>query len=236
MGRPFCFFGKLAAMRSPGPVVLGLVGFTVALLVLVPGLGSYGIWSDGEILVLDRARAALGEALSGLVRSPWFPDAVRTRSYAMFDGELGLRLPHAVCGAALVGIAVGWARRREASVAVSFVAGALALSFPLLVTSSRTALGNPVGELAIVLAVIAGIAALRCTTMGRAAVWATLGAIALALSIASTGIVVGGTLPLAVLAVSESSRRTSPALVLAAAAIGTLALGVWLALDRKSVV
>src|SRR5687768_7261413 len=97
-------------MRAPGPVVLGLVGFVVALVVFVPGLSDYGFWTEGEMPVLDRARAHLGAALSGLQRSPWLPDALRTRSYSIFGGELGLRLPHAICGAALVGIAIAWAR------------------------------------------------------------------------------------------------------------------------------
>jgi hypothetical protein len=186
--------------------------------------------------VLDRARAHLGAALSGLQRSPWFPDAVRTRSYSIFGGELGLRLPHAICGAALVGIAIAWARARGSSIAASLTGGAIAMSLPVLVTSSRTALGNPVGELMIVLVAIAGHRALRCTTIGCAAAWATFGALALALSIASLGIVLGGTIPLAVLAVLEAEaqpKRRVPTIVLATAAVGTLALGTWLALAQQ---
>ena len=70
--------------------------------VLLPGLGEHGLWTDAELPVLDRAQAALGEARSGLVRSPWLPDLLRTRGYALLGGATGLRLPHALAAMALV--------------------------------------------------------------------------------------------------------------------------------------
>ena len=80
--------------------IAGLVGTAVAAAIIIPGLDLHGLWSEGELAVLDRARAALGEPLSELERSPWLPDELRTRAYAAIGGDFGLRLPGALacCG------------------------------------------------------------------------------------------------------------------------------------------
>ena len=220
--------------RLAGPVALGLGGFVLALVLLLPGLDAYGFWSEAELPILDRTRAALGAALSGLLRSPWLPDAVRSKSFAMFEGEFGLRLPHAVAGAVLAGFAVGWARRSGAGVLGSLCAGAFALSFPVLAVCSRTVIGNPIGELMTVVTVAAGLAALRSDSVSRAAIWATVGAGGLALSITSLGIVLGATIPLGALAVADHGDRSKKVVpVLWAATLGTLAIGVYLVLGQE---
>lgn len=215
-------------MRAPStPLVLGTAVALLAAALLLPGLGAHGIWSDGELPVLDRSRAALGTALTGLHRSPWLPDALRTLGYDAF-GALGFRLPHALSVAALCGIAAGLARRRGASVPIAIAAGVLAMAFPLSIHAARLALGHPIGELLGVLAVLFGRAALA---PGRLRPLWIVGALAsLALATASMGLLFGGALPLSIFAASlpaSGNRRVrAAAWVLAAAA---LAMVVWLA-------
>ncbi len=187
--------------RALAPLPLGLLGLAVALAFWLPGLGDAGLWSEAELPVFDRSRAALGAALSGLERSPMLPDQLRTWGLSAFGGAFGLRLPHALGAAAIVGLAVAWARRLGHGVGTSLVAGAVALSLPMVSLSARTALGNPVAELFSVLAI--GALALACAPtlpmpkrMGAAA--AAL--VALGLGCLSTGLLLGAALPLAVVA------------------------------------
>jgi hypothetical protein len=62
------------------PTGIAILIAVVALSIGLPGLGASGFWSEAELPVFDRTRAALGHALSGLERTPWLPDVVRTRS------------------------------------------------------------------------------------------------------------------------------------------------------------
>ena len=222
-----------------GAVPWGLLLTAVALVLLLPGLGQPGLFSEAEMPVADRARAALGEALSGLLRSPWFPDWIRTRSMALFGGELGLRLPHALAGAGLVGLSAGVARWRGASLAMSALAGAFAFAFPAVCVAGRTVLGNPIGELVGALAVVAGVAAVRSHARPRAALWAVIACGVLALSVASAGLVLGAVIPLVAIALSEDAwpvqtdheaaippRRTRRVLAAGLGALAVLGLGV----------
>ncbi|MCR9162192.1 MAG: hypothetical protein ACE37F_29050 [Nannocystaceae bacterium] len=210
-------------VRASDPVALGLLGFVVACAFWVPGLGEPGLWSEGELPVFDRARAALGEALSGLERSPALPDAIRTRGVAILGGALGLRLPHMLAAAAVVGLAVGWLRSQGRSVALSLLGGAVALSLPMLSLSGRTALGNPFAELFSVAAVLSLLVATRPNTSMRGRAAATLvGTASLGAGVASTGLLLGAALPLTVVALtSEGSATLRAALaLLAAVAVG----------------
>ena len=144
--------------RSLGPATLGLLAFFAACVLWLPGLGDGGLWSDVELPVFDRARASLGLALSGLERSPPLPDALRSASVRLLgESTFAIRLPHALSAAALVGIAAGWARARGASVMLALAAGALACAFPMLSVGARTTLGDPIGELALVLTVLCNL-------------------------------------------------------------------------------
>jgi hypothetical protein len=212
------------------PSTLGLVAAITAALILLFGLGDHGVWTEGELPVLDRSRAALGTALTGLQRSPWLPDTIRTQAYAAL-GPLGLRLPHALSVAALVGIATGLQRSRGASPVIAVLTGALALAFPVAIHSGRLALGNPIGELLGVLFVLAAHGALAAGRLRL--VLAPLAAIALSLAIASLGLLLGGALPLAVFAASlprSTDRRIRAATWIAAAAL--LATTVWLSVHQ----
>lgn len=223
--------------RVSSPAWLAALAAVVAVAWLLPGLGDHGIWTDAELPALDRVRAALGAALSDLEHHPWLPELLRTRSYAMLESELGLRLPHALAAAGLVAMTTGLARARGASVGLSLLAGCFALAFPALVVSGRTAVGNPVGELMISGSVLTGLAALGSRGTVRTAVLAVLTAALVALAVASAGLAIGGALPLGVLAAAASldssrkgSLRIAAALWLACAI--ALALTIRLSLDQ----
>lgn len=203
--------------RALGPVPLGLVGFALACVFWMWGLGDAGLWSAAEIPVFDRARAALGDALSGLERNPALPDIVRARGVAAFGGALGLRVPHAVTAAAIVGLAVGWIRSLGRPVGLSLLGGIVALSLPMLSLSGRTALGNPVAELMSVIAVLSLWTATRPQGSLRNRSVATVFALAaLGGGVASCGLLLGAGLPLAVAALSPGvTPRVRAALGLA---------------------
>ncbi len=186
-------------MGATTPPRVGTVAAAIALValaLLLPGLGTHGLWSDAELPVLDRALAALGEAKSGLVRSPALPDALRTRGVAAFGDELGVRLPHALATAGLVAAAAALARLRGATVGWSALAGLVTLAMPAIGLAGRTALGNPIGELAGVLVVLAAAAAGLEPRRGRAIAIGLTGAAAWIAAIASHGLVLGGCVPL----------------------------------------
>lgn len=219
-------------MGATTPPRVGTVAAAIALVALalvLPGLGTHGLWSDAELPVLDRALAALGEAKSGLVRSPVLPDLLRMRGVAMFGDELGLRLPHALATAGLVAAAAALARLRGATVGLSALVGLVTLAMPAIGLGGRTALGNPVGELCGVLVVLAIAAADLEARRGRAIALALAGAVAWIAAVASSGLVLGGCVPIAgALLVQQGRPRVraalSAALVVAAAVAIALVL------------
>jgi hypothetical protein len=231
-----------SARLSSAPWLAGLAAL-VAMAVLLPALGVHGVWTDAELPALDRAQAALGEARSGLQRSPWLPDLLRTRSYALVGDAMGLRLPHALAAAALVAMASGLARMRGAAVGTSLLAGAFALAFPMLAVVGRTALGNPVGEMLGVLAVLVGLVGLRAPTLARALIFGTASAGLVTLAVASAGLALGGAIPLGALAVAAavdrpasgpSRGRTLVAIALWLGLLAAVAVTVVLSLQQGS--
>ncbi len=213
------------------PRAIAALAFLFAFAVLWPALDA-GVWTHGELDVFDRTRAELGVALSGLQRSPWLPDALRTASYRAMPSEVGLRLPHALAAAGLVAFAAGLARARGSSPATAGLAGALALSFPVLITSGTTALGNPIGELLGVAAIVAGVAAVQRTGTTRI-VWATAALVALAGAVASIGLLLGGVLAVAVWAAMLPRDVPSRVRMLAwAVAAAGLFVVLWLSLKQ----
>lgn len=219
--------------------VIGAVLLGTALLLLI-GLGDGGLWTRGELPILDRTLAALGEPRSDLERSPWLPDRLRTWAYvASGRSDYGLRLPGALAGLGLVGLTIATARRMGWSLACTAVAGCFAVASPLLLASSRTALGNPTGELWISAATLALIDACdRAHALGRRIALALLGLACLAAAVASSGIVIGAALPLLLLALADVARnpanpeRLIPRTIMIAAWIGAALagfVGLWLA-------
>ncbi|WP_434422621.1 hypothetical protein [Nannocystis pusilla] len=200
---------------GPGPWPLGLAAGAVAALVLVPGYGAHGLWSQGEIGALQRAQAALGAALSGLERSPWLPDALRTQALALTGDPAAIRLPGAIATCILVALAAGLARALGLSVTIALLAGAFALAFPLSLTQGRLALGDPVGELTSTAAALLLAAALASPRLARGLALAAAGAGALALAATASGLWLGVALPLAAAALwgpasSGMSEETLP--------------------------
>lgn len=187
---------------SPASSPWGLAGLAalVATAILVFGLGEHGVWTSAELPVLDRTRAALGASASGLARSPWLPDLLRTRGYDALGGVVGLRLPHALSGVGLVALATGIARWRGASVSIALVAGALALAFPITGLTARTALGNPIGELLSAVTVLAAVVAVSVAKGRTAIVWGATAVAVGALAVSATGLAMGLCVPLATVA------------------------------------
>jgi len=224
-------------------VPLTLVGALLlgAAWVLLGGLGETGLWTLGELPILDRTLAALGEPRSELVRSPWLPDQLRTWAYlATGRAELGLRLPGALAGLALITLTLVTAWRLGWSLAWIALAGCFALALPLVLASARTALGNPTGELWLSAAVLALISATdrNTNTIKARAGLGLLGLACLAAAVASLGIILGGCLPLTLVALADVARDPDHgeialprAAVIAAwsGAAVTGAIGVWLA-------
>lgn len=204
---------QAAPLRTTAAVAL--VAGLVAALVLVPGHADHGLWSEGEIGALQRAQAALGAALSGLVRGPWLPDALRTQALALTGDPAAIRLPGAIATSALVALASGLTRALGFPARVALLAGGFALAFPLSLTHGRLALGNPVGELLAAASALLLATALAAARPARAALLALAGATALALSVTASGLWLGVVLPLVAAALSVPAReamspRTGP--------------------------
>ncbi|MEZ4451374.1 MAG: hypothetical protein R3B09_17980 [Nannocystaceae bacterium] len=228
--------GLQSRLQGPrGPLLLAVASAGAAALVLLPGLGGHGLWSESEVMALDRARAALGAALSGLERSAFLPDAVRTLAYRLVGAPEAIRIPGALASIALCGLTTYVGARRRLPPLYAMVAGAFALAFPLTLSQARLALGDPIGELLATVAAVALVAAGR-RRGARSLALALAGGLALAASIACLGLVVGGVVPLLAvglgLGLGESPVSQRRAKVAAAACVagivglGGLALGL----------
>ncbi|MBL9103500.1 MAG: hypothetical protein JNL82_21315 [Myxococcales bacterium] len=191
---------RFTRLTAPWPLA-GLVTLAAAVL-LISGFHDHGLWSTGEIAVLQRAQADLGAALTGLERAPPLPDLLRTRALALTADPAAIRLPGALAGACLVGLAALLARLLGAAPRHAVLAAGFALAFPLLQAQSRLALGNPVGELLATLAALLGAAALAAPRTRQALACALSATLALALAAAAAGLVFGVLLPLLALALA----------------------------------
>ncbi len=194
----------LARRTSPlrSAWVLGGLASLVAGLVLVPGFRAHGLWSTGEIAVLQRSQAALGAALGGLERASPVPDALRTQALALSGDPAAIRVPGALAAALLVGLAALLARRLGAPPRFALLAGGFALASPLLQSQARLALGNPIGELTATLAALLGAAALAHPRRAPAAALALAALLAGAAAFASAGLFLGVLLPLLAVALA----------------------------------
>lgn len=198
-----------------GAATAAWVAGALAAVWLVIGLADAGLQSLSELPVLDRVAAAMGEARSNLLRSPWFADELRRFGVTAFGDELGVRLPQAVAVAATAA-AVAWLAvahgmgRLGAAVAV-----VIALSMPALAVAGRTAIGNPFGECFAAWAVVAAVSASRASNVRAGAVAWGLAAASVSAAIASSGLVPGGLVPLCAVAALVPSRSRVAAASLA---------------------
>ncbi len=197
-----------ASARSTWVLVGGAT--LLAALTLVPGFRAHGLWSTGEIAVLQRAQAALGAALGGLERAAVLPDLLRTQAVALTGDPAAIRLPGALASALLVGLAVLLARRLGASPRFALLAGAFALATPLLQSQARLALGDPIGELTATTAALLGAAALTHPRR-RPAILLTLATLlALGLGLLSAGLLLGVLLPLVAITIAWPQGHVRP--------------------------
>ena len=196
-----------AEVRGALLLTLALAMFAAAW--LLPGLGTAGLWSDAELPVLDRVAAALGEARTGLQRSPVVPESLRTAAVSVFGDEIGLRLPHALASVALTAAAAWLAISRGLGPAGAVVAAAVTLSMPVFATGGRTAIGNPFGECFGVWALVLAILATRTKRPTQRVAIGLLALLALAAAVASAGLVLGGLLPGIAIAVVVPPTRVA---------------------------
>lgn len=181
-------------------------------------LGQTGFWSELETPILDRSRAALGESLRNLVRSPWLPDAVRTVGWTLDASPWGLRLPHALATSVLLAWVAWFTHDRTRSLGLAGVAVLVAAAMPQMAMQGRTVLGNPFLELAIATAWGCDTLARRARSRRTRMAWDAGFVLALVAGTASGGIVLGAGLPLAALACLDGRmRRRRLALGIAAA-------------------
>ncbi|MBL8974169.1 MAG: hypothetical protein JNK56_26485, partial [Myxococcales bacterium] len=198
-----------AGLSAAGPLA-GLATLLAAA-ILIPGHRAHGLWSTGEIGVLQRAQAALGAPLGSLERAPLLPDALRTQALALTGDPAAIRIPGALAAALLVGLAVLLARRLSAAPRFALLAGGFALAFPLLQSQARLALGNPIGELAATAAALLGAAALAAANRRRALPLALATVAALALGLLSAGLLLGVLLPLLAITLAWPRNNLSQA-------------------------
>lgn len=178
------------------PATLAVLTGLLAALALIPGHAAHGLWSSGEIPVLQRAQAVLGASLSGLERAPVLPDLLRTQALALSGDPAAIRLPGAIATSGLVALAALLTRVLGFPARVALLAGGFALAFPLSLSQGRLALGNPVGELLAALTALLFAAALTAPRRARALAFALAGLLALALSLGASGLWLGVVLPL----------------------------------------
>lgn len=225
--------------RLSHPAVLAALVGAVGLVALVPGYADHGLWSHGEIPVLQRAQAALGAALSNLERAPVLPDAVRTQVLAWTGDPAAIRLPGACAVAGLAALAALLTRALGFSTRAALLAGGFALVFPLSLSQGRLALGNPIGELLAALAALLLAAALAAPRTRRALALAAAALPVLGLGLAASGLWFGVVLPLvaALLCDHVSTDTEEPArpparrgarFLLGLAALAAAAVAGWL--------
>jgi len=216
--------------------IWGVAAALCAFVLLYLNLDALGLWSKADFPILNRSRGALGESLEGLAAHPWLPDRLRTWGLETVGGDLGIRIPGALAAAALVGAATGWTHRSGCGPLQSILAGGFALSFPVLQVSGSTLQGNPIGELAVATAILAGIGAFnrRCSRNWPARVaLCGLAFAGLAAAVLSLGIFLGAALPLTILALCRGvtvdiGKIPSMIAWLAAAVCGATALHLML--------
>jgi hypothetical protein len=205
-------------------IALALIGgpMILAALLLLPGLGEFGLATHGEVPVLDRTLAALGVPRADLERHPWLPDALRTWTFALFgEHDWGLRIPHALAAIGLVGLTSAWARRlgwvgdprHPGSITHALLPPLFALALPLLLASGRMAVGDPMGELWVSAAPLALLEAFdrkrERARLGRVGL-TLLGLALLVAGAASLGIVIGTCLPLLIVALADAGPGREP--------------------------
>lgn len=189
----------LTALTRPGPALLFLLLFST--LLLLPGLGSFGLWDPHEVRLLEGASEPIAIAElwkpSGAVkpRLPLVP--IKLGLSWLGPGELGARLPIALLSIVLLSALVlhGTLHRR---VRGSLLGALVLLTTPMLFLSGRQASLHLLPMLAQVLSVT-GLLALCWPRDDRRTIDVGLGLIltiiGLALGLLTTGSLIGLVVP-----------------------------------------
>lgn len=206
-----------ALPRAARPLGLLLLGS----LVLLPGLGSFGLWEPHELRSADAAHAVLEGApasISGTapvlrVQTPTRLQSPPLQTWAIALGmrllgarELGARLPLALVGLLGLLLAYRFASRlfgRDAGLAAGFVL----LTTPAFVFASRQLAGEIVADVAALTA-LGGLASYLWPRDGQRRVGdLVLGALGLVAGFLARGALLGSGLPLLVLTLALVGQR-----------------------------
>ena len=228
--------GSLAAPAAAGgtrpalarvPAVVWVALVTAAL--LLPGLGSFGLWDPWELRLVEPAAGAGGAAVGA---SP-AAQALQAAGLRLFGGgEAGARVMFALAALAAA-LAVFWAGRGLFTRRAALLATAALLSIPLFTLQARQA----ISDMPLVLALALALGGLGRFAWGRerraAPVDLALGVAGLALGLFAGGALVGVLLPcLALLATRLVAPPPAPApgaarvFFAVVAALAALVLGV----------
>ncbi len=212
---------EATAPPSPPRWEFALAFALLAGLIAGLGLADQGLLSELELPVWDRARAANGEPLDGLLRQPWLPERLRALAFARFGPELGLRLPGLLATALTAGCVVWLAQRIFERRTPTLAAGFFYLAYLVVGAQANFAAGEAVLEACIASFFVAALHAHAPTTRkGPRLLSLMIAALALAGAVGSGGIVLGLAMPLGVLALAGPlglSTRARMATALAAA-------------------
>ncbi len=189
----------LTTLSRPGPALLLLL--LIAGLLLFPGLSSFGLWDPHEVRLLEGASEPIpladlwkpGSAIKP--RLPMVP--IKLGLKLLGPGELGARLPMAICGLLLLAVMIlhGTLSGR---VRAALLGGLLLLTTPMLFLGARQASLHLLPMIAQLLTVT-GLLGLTWPRPGRTIFDRVLGllltALGLPLGLLSTGSLIGIVVP-----------------------------------------
>src|SRR5262249_24210373 len=193
---------KWEELRKDERWVLAAATFALAVVALLPMLGSYGLWDPQEIAIADQARQLVRNGGYWALwhrQLPFTPWASAVGIYLFGASELGARLPLALLGFVAVLATYGAAARLGRPRAGFFAAIAL-LGAPLFVFQSRPLIGD-IGAVAGLALAMYGLIGLAWPAAGRRP-WqlpldAAIAALGLAIGLFAAGLFVGVFVPVA---------------------------------------
>lgn len=146
---------------SKGPLQALTAPLLVALLVIVTGLGNFGIWQPSEVRIADAARGT--NSVNDVVnnRPPAQIAMVRAGFRSFGSGESGGRMPTALLAAASA-LALALAVWSASDARTAAFAGTAYASMPLVFMNARQMLGGGVSQSASTLLFASAVVALFC--------------------------------------------------------------------------
>lgn len=193
-----------------------------------------GSWSSVETSTLLRVMGERGEALYGLERAPAIDTSLRASTAGWLASPIaGMRLPGLLAVCVTIALVVALARR-TGSTREALLAGGIALALPISSFGATMAVGRPLGEMAIGLAIVAGTVGSNRHRSNEAARWLLI-ASSIVIATASVGLALGTMLPAAVLAIAAASaQRRRIAIAWAVLAAIAALVTAWLTITTGS--